>query len=92
MVDTGDLKSPGSNAVWVRVPLRAIFCLAKNSEEAMHLRASRVGREVKCDATHEPVPNDGRLSPLEGESHSEQTNLALARFFLLERNTSVHVL
>ena len=27
MVDTGDLKSPGSNPVRVRVPLRALFAL-----------------------------------------------------------------
>ena len=31
----------------VRVPLRAIFCVAKKAQEAMHLRASRAGLEVE---------------------------------------------
>ncbi len=49
MVDTRDLKSLGGNPVWVRVPLRAIFCRAKNRSEAMHLKCIACGTRILSD-------------------------------------------
>ncbi len=56
MVDTGDLKSPGSNTVWVRVPLRAIcFANCEGEETTTACRFVGTRSEVAVDpATNRP--------------------------------------
>lgn len=75
MVDTGDLKSPGSNTVRVRVPLRAIYC-----EEATHLRALRAGLESKVgNADRDRRPGSMAGSASERGSRSEHFGGELLR-------------
>ncbi len=88
MVDTRDLKSLGSNTVWVRVPLRAIFLLRKkNAQEVTHLRASRVGLEVKPAAAGKPARADGEAAA-RGVLHSEQF-FAAQKMRRKQRNSSL---